>query len=141
MKLITRIAYTVVAVSLIIGLFFLLSDNEATGKGQIDVLVYDQSETVVIEESHLFYEGDTLFKVLQRHYDLTCADSQYNPDTDCETSFSRGRILLGIDGVQTDWNHTFLYLEKDGSMANYGVDNIELEDNSDYAFYVKNVND
>ena len=142
MKLTLRIIYTVLALGFIVGLFYILyDDNEATGQGSIEITVYNQSETVVSSESHLFYEGDTLFKVMDRHYDLTCADAQYNPDETCETTFAGRHILLGIDDVSTDWNDTFLYLEVNGTMATRGVDEVELEDDFDYAFYVKNVND
>ncbi len=142
MKITLRIAYTFLALAFIVGLFYILyDDNEATGQGSIEITVYDQSGTVASSESHLFYEGDTLFKVMDRHYDLTCADAQYNPDNSCDTTFSGRHILLGINDVESDWTNTFLYLEVNGVMATRGVDEVELEDNFDYAFYVRNVND
>ncbi|MGM0435668.1 MAG: hypothetical protein ACQEQA_01315 [Bacillota bacterium] len=142
MKLTLRIVYTILALGFIVGLFYILYDEgEATGEGSIDITVYDQSETVVSSESHLYYEGDTLFKVMDRHYELTCADTQYNPDDTCETTFAGSHILLGIDDVMTDWTNTFLYLEVNDTMATRGVDDVKLEDDNDYAFYVRNVND
>ena len=141
MKVTSRIVYTLLAVLLVVAIFYILKDEGATGQGSIDITIYDQSETVVSSESHLFYEGDTLFKVMDRHYDLICADAQYNKDEACETTFAGRHILLGIDEVLTDWNQTFLYLEVNRTMATRGVDDVALEDNYDYAFHVRNVND
>jgi hypothetical protein len=140
-KVTTRIVYTVVAVGLIIVLFYILGNNEANSEGSITIRLYDQTDVQIIDESHLFYEGDTLFKVLDKHYDLTCANSHYNPESECDTVFSGGHVLLGIEDISTDWNTTFLYLEVDSVRATSGVDGVRLKDNSIYAFYVRTPNE
>ena len=104
-------------------------------EGELDFMLYDEEETLIIDETYRFYEGDTLFAIIDRHHDTVCADRSYDPDPSCDATFGDyGRVLLGIDEVLTDWSNTFLYLEMNGSKAEYGVDNIPLEDGGEYVF-------
>lgn len=138
MRLPARILYTVVVIGLVfLGLMW-ISDPFSDEEGSLEFEVHDDEGSTVIDETYAFYEDDTLFTVIDRHHDTVCADHAYEPDPSCEATFGdRGRVVLGVDGVMTDWTDTFLYLEVDGTMANYGVDTVPLEDGSEYVLRVE----
>jgi hypothetical protein len=97
-------------------------------RGEIEFKLYDESQSLVIDDELLFYDDDTLYTILLRHYDLTCADSQYQPDDSCSFKFIHGYALLGIDDVLTNWYTSFLSIYVNGEVAIKGVSLIEPRD-------------
>lgn len=112
----------------------------------VSLFLYDQtlptptagSVTIVLSEAgdplqetmHAFTESDTLFSVLDAHYDIACADREFQPTTSCEPlSFSgvEGRILLEIGPLKSDWFTSYIALNVNGEHAAYGIDQLSLE--------------
>lgn len=140
MRLSARILYTVAVLGILfLGLMW-IADPFSDEAGTLELKVLDEEGDTVIDETYAFDEDDTLFTVIDQHHETVCADRSYDPDPSCEVTFGdRGRVLLGVDSVMTDWTDTFLYLEVNGDMANYGVDTVPLEDGNEYAIHVENV--
>lgn len=96
--------------------------------GEIHFMLYDESQTLVVDDQLSIYRNDTLFTLLNRHYDLVCADNQYQADSSCSYRFVQGYALLGIDDVITDWHSTFLSIYINDKIALTGVSGIEPKD-------------
>ncbi len=116
--------------------------GESDVEGEIGVRVIDASGQAVIDDTLPFHEDDTVFDVLNRHYDLTL------------TTYSSvaGRALLGIDSVITDFANDFLYITlhhpvwEDGEIVDYdieaaqsGIDGLPLRDGLIIVFTVTTV--
>jgi len=107
--------------------FVLIEPFGAESEGAIRIIV-QENETVLVDEWQDFYEGDSLYDVLKRHYDIETSDryaSQY------------GRTLLAIDEVRTDFESSFIHISVDGTRATRGIDHIPLHDGSEYRFEVR----
>jgi hypothetical protein len=96
--------------------------------GTIEFRLYDEDETLLIDDEINIYQDDTLYTVLARHYDLVCADRQYKPDPTCSHRFLNGYVILGIQGLESNWTDTVLSIYVNDSLSNYGVSMIDLED-------------
>jgi len=126
-----KYALSLFVVALALGSYFLFfpqSDDE----GVITIEIYDENENLVARDEHPFDKDDSLFTVMDEHYAIDFEERSIRPG-------SGGRILLAIDGVETDFTSTFIYIEKDGQKALYGIDNLPLEDGSVYTFRVRDV--
>ncbi len=125
-----RIFLSVLAVALAAaGIWFLpsvLFDEEGT----ITVEVYNENDEQVVSNTHDFYGETTLFDVLDEHYDIDCETASFQSGS--------GKILLGIENVQTDFQNNFIYIEKNGAQSFYGVDQY-VEDGAVYTLSVRRV--
>lgn len=107
------------------------TDNVNTGgpvAGHIQFELYDDQENRLINERLEYYQEDTLFSLLDRHYTLVCADKDYKPDETCSYRFINGRVILALNDVETDWTHSFLSIYINESMALRGISLIIPED-------------
>lgn len=94
-------------------------------------LTLSEAGVLVQEADHNFTEDDTLYTLLERHYDIACADPSYAPSDACEPlSFSgvEGRILMHVNELETDWFTSYLEISVNGNKANYGIDQLPLKD-------------
>ncbi|MGE4572268.1 MAG: hypothetical protein AB7E09_05930 [Candidatus Izemoplasmatales bacterium] len=96
--------------------------------GQISFMLYDESNSVVLEDDLKLYENDTLFTVLKRHYTLVCANQFYQADPSCSYKFPNGYVLLAIENIESDWYNTVLTIYVNHERANYGVSMLNLND-------------
>ncbi|QLY39645.1 DUF4430 domain-containing protein [Hujiaoplasma nucleasis] len=96
--------------------------------GQIAFILYDESNSVVLADDLKFYENDTLFTLLKRHYTLVCANQFYKADPSCSHKFPNGYVLLAIEDIESDWYNTVLTIYVNHERANYGVSMLNLND-------------
>ncbi len=103
-----------------------LSDAE----GSVTIEIYDANDELVVRDTHEFYGETTLFDMLKEHYDITYEETSFGAGS--------GKILLAIEGVETDFTNNFLYLEKNETQSFYGIDQ-QLEDGAVYTISVRRV--
>jgi len=114
-------------------------ENRSTEAGSIYLYIQDEEEHVVFEGSLSYEEGDSFYDILNRHFDLTCANYNYQPDTECSYSFTTpgasGKVILGIKGdnfdLMTNWSDHFLafysYNDNEKKLTTVGPSNIPFQ--------------
>lgn len=130
-----KIIITLVMLGALTGVFLWLDQASSPGEvetddaiGTIQFLLFDEDESMVIDDQINIYQGDTLYTVLDRHYEIVCADRQYQPDPSCSHRFLNGYVILGIEGIESNWTDTVLSIYVNDYLSNYGVSMIDLED-------------
>jgi hypothetical protein len=140
-KLAVKFIVSIIALaSVFTAIQLLKTDHQALTSGEIELILVDESGTVVYEEWITFEEGMTFYDVLQAHFELTCANASYQADDTCSYTFSSfgssDKVILGIKGTTfelvTDWQHSYLSIYKwDGSefrLTAQGVMQLVFED-------------
>ncbi len=102
-------------------------------EGVITIELRDQN-TLVRSIEASFEEGETLFDVLDRHFDVVCATPFYTPSDNCDNNPLIGRAILGIDDLMTDWSGTFFQIRHNGTHSQLGVDRITFDDGDTITF-------
>jgi len=102
--------------------------NTEEGIGEIQFQLYNEFDEIQVDDELVLYEDDTLFTILNRHYDLVCANQHYQPDDSCSYQFLYGYIVLGIENVETNWYGDFLSIYVNGKVAVKGVSGIYPKD-------------
>lgn len=113
-----------------IALFLYDQSLENSTAGTLTITLSDAGETIH-EASHPFTEDDTLYTLLDAHYEIRCADANYQPSDRCESlSFTgvEGRILMHVNELETDWFTSYIEISLNGQKANYGMDQLPLDD-------------
>jgi hypothetical protein len=144
----------IVSLVLIIAVFFAIrlfaTENLSLTAGTIQLTIVDDQGVIVFEDDLAFYKGDSFYDILNRQFDLTCANGSYQVDETCTYEFQsfgfQGKVLLGIKGddfeVMSNWTNTFLSLEKyDGKaykLTTVGVSNISFNDQDRFKISLKN---
>lgn len=125
-------------------------ENRSTDTGEIYLYIVDADEKVVFEGSLSYEKGDSFFDILNRHFDLTCATSNYQPDIQCSYSFSTpgasGKVILGIKGddfeLITNWTNNFLaFYIYDGDikqLSTVGPSNIPFQNDDVFMIQYEN---
>jgi hypothetical protein len=120
-KLAIKAFISIVSIAIVFVAIRLLSNNhEAVSDGFVHVTIVDGQGITVFEDDIEFFENETFYDVLNRSFDLTCANSSYQADPDCLYTFQgfgyQGKVLLGISNddfaVLTDWYNSFLAFEQ-----------------------------
>ncbi len=119
--------------------FWMINRPNNQSAGTITIQVIDVSANIVVNDHHAFNEGDSLFDILNQHYNLICANALYRPDASCDAQHW-GRVILSIDDVHTDWNTTFLHLTVNGEHSHLGVDSVRIKDKDIIQFTVQKPN-
>jgi len=114
--------------------FYFSAPKESEESGNIEVVLIDEIGDIVSTKTLPYYEGDTLFKVLDENYDILCADASYNPSSDCNSVGINGRVILGIDTLITNWQNNYISIYINDDYAVQGIDQIELQNNAIYKF-------
>lgn len=110
------------------GGFLILQNQEDDHQaGQVKILVHD-GEEIVIEDTVSFSEGETLFDILDGSYDLLCANASYQPTEDCKEIMFGSPVILGVEGVLTNWTSSYFAIYINDDYSTLGVGNIYLED-------------
>lgn len=133
-----KIVLTFVVLLSFVGLFLLLQNRGAENDGEVIIIVHD-GEKVVFEETFSYYQGDTLFDLVNEHLDLVCANSSYKPSEECNDLLLGSPVILGINDVITDWTSSYFAIYINDTYSNLGVDMIELEDGDVVRFEVQEV--
>jgi hypothetical protein len=129
----------------------MVAQNRAKTDGDIHLIIENIEGQIVFEGDLSFYEGDSFYDILERHFTLTCANAQYQADSTCQYEFVLGpslpgaqaqkdRVILGIQhddfNIQTNWTQSFLaflvYQESDYVLATQGPSNLAFEDQGKY---------
>lgn len=130
-----KILISIVFVGIGLASFFYFSaPKESKEDGNIEVVLIDEIGNTISNKEIPFYEGDTLFEILDENYDLLCADASYNPSTNCNSVGINGRVILGIDSLVTNWQNNYISIYINDDYATEGIDQIELVDNAVYKF-------
>jgi len=150
-NLIIKILISVVAmVAVFFAIKFFTNENLALTQGSIHLLIEDKEGLVLFDDELTFYEGDSFYDILNRNFDLTCANGSYQADETCSYEFQsfgfQGKVILGIKNedfeIISDWTNSFLSIEKfDGDtfrLSTLGVSNLEFEDNDRFKISLKN---
>ncbi len=145
---------SIVSVVIIIAVFFAIQfftdENLSLTGGSIQLVIVDQEGTTVFDDELLFYEGDSFYDILNRNFELTCANGSYQADETCSYDFQsfgfQGKVILGIKNddflVMSDWTNSFLSIEKYNGevyqLTTLGVSNIEFMDQDQFKISLKN---
>lgn len=121
-KTLIKLFLTLGVVILAFGIGILLNQKGgAKEDGTIHFILVDQNGNYVIEDD-LAYKArkqdgsrTTLFDILREHYRVACASPTYQRDEKCEAMIfingtEKGKIILAIEEVETDFFHSFLEL-------------------------------
>lgn len=134
------------------GISALATDNDATEQGYVALIIVDQHDVILFDEDLVYYKGDTFFDVLNRHFELTCANGQYQEDLTCTYAFhmvqSSEKVILNIKGetfeINTNWSDTFIafeYYEGDSyRLYSQGVMHLSFTDKEQVRIRVTAVN-
>lgn len=144
----------IVSVVIIIAVFFAIQfftdENLSLTSGSIQLVIVDQEGATVFDDELLFYEGDSFYDILNRNFELTCANGSYQADETCSYDFQsfgfQGKVILGIKNddflVMSDWTNSFLSIEKYNGevyqLTTLGVSNIEFMDQDQFKISLKN---
>jgi len=130
-----KILITLVMVLVLSGIYLWLNQASNTEEvatdypvGSIAFSLYNEDDSLLIDERLTIYESDTLYSVLSRNYDIVCANQQYQPDASCSYRFINGYVILAIEDVDSNWSDTVLSIYVNDQLSNYGVSMIELVD-------------
>jgi len=116
----------------ILGYTYASTPASGDTQGGIHIEVVDQEGNIVINDYYDFEEETSLFDILQENYEIGCADSSYNIDYTCDYKALNNHIILGIEGVETDWTNSFLEIKIDDEESQYGADLIMVLDETTY---------
>ncbi|MDA3932521.1 MAG: hypothetical protein PF513_07275 [Tenericutes bacterium] len=143
-----KIIISFVLIAILAITIYLISDRSDddvnTGgepQGEIYFELYDEFQTLVIDETLSFYEEDNLFTLLNRNYDLVCANGDYEPDDSCSYRFLYGRIILGIEEVDSDWYSTVLSVYINDNLSTKGVSLTELSNGDNITIRKSHINE
>ena len=112
-----------VIILLFAGIYFYEQSQKISGPGEFELIIADENEVILHQETFAFDAGTSLYDVLRENFSLTCASNTYDPDPTCSASFRffadgstiDGKIILGIKDeafeVMTDWDTTYLAIE------------------------------
>lgn len=144
------ITFGVVLIAIVVGRLLWI-ENIATDEGEIHLEIIDQEGIVVFDDVLIYQEGDTFFDILDRYFDLTCANASYAADPTCSYTFTsfayEGKVILGISGegfsVASDWSNTFLAFyvkhEDDYVLSTLGPSQIPFEDQDEFRIVLESV--
>lgn len=121
---------------LLIGLLLLGCAGRVTASasGSITFELHDGDE-VVATETVLFYEGDTLLKLLQDTFDVACADQNNEQDETCSYVGPYGVYLLKVGSIETDpANNEYIAFYLNGEYALTGIDSTDIVSGTVYQF-------
>ncbi len=140
----------VIIVAVLFAIRFFSEDNTSMSDGVIHLYIIDSDDHIVFDDELEFFEGDTFYDILDRNFNLTCANGSYQPDETCSYQFQsfgyQGMVVLGIKNddfeVITDWTNSFLLIEKhDGDqyrLTTLGVSHIDFNNQDRFKIIVKN---
>jgi len=116
------------------GVMYFSASINGDSEGGITIILKDDNGDIVSTESYQFTSEESLFNFIRSNYQVTCANSNYKPDSSCEFVMLESHVILEIDSLQTNWTGSYLQIFINDVPSQYGVDKIMLEDNTTYTF-------
>ena len=133
-----KILISFVALVLIIGSFLALSYLDFSDvEGTISITLIDEIGDTISSKEYDFTNEDTLFSILDKNYDLGCANSSYQLSEVCEKGLFTSRILLEINTLKTDWRNSYISIYENEEYSTQGIDNISINDGDKFVFEYK----
>ena len=148
-----KVLLTIIIIFVLSGVYFITANyspyDTGDAEGEVTILVVDKFGDTVVDDTLPFYEEDTLFGLLETHYDVaynTMNLHVYNDETGRIEPVS-AHIILGIENVHTNFSDAYLRISlrlpvyEDGEIVSYeesvakvGVDGLPLFDHAVYIF-------
>jgi len=146
-----KILISLVSILVVFVLIKMLTpEHVADHEGVIYLIIRSEDDLILFDDELPFYEGDSFYDILDRHFELTCANGSYQADPTCSYVFQgfafQGRVILGIKNeqfeVMTDWYNLFLAFEYEHNdtyvLASQGPSNLAFEDQARFRISVRN---
>ena len=147
-----KIILTIVALlSLFLVRSIFFNEHRAIDEGMIHLQILDETNTIIFDDSIIYFEGESLFDILNRTFTLTCANRFYQPDETCSHTFQnityQGKVILTIENedftLSSDWRNNFLGFEVyDGETyvhAVHGASTLPFENGTKIRIVLKQV--
>ena len=129
-----KLIMTIIVLALAgLGFFFYDKMQTPDGPGEITIQIINENDQLISEETYSFDEEDTLLEILDANYDITCANSNYQPTT-CNPESIFGTVILEIEDLTTNWTVDYIAIYINDEYSTYGVDSIVLTDGDIYRF-------
>lgn len=106
-------------------------------EGTITIILIDEIGDTISSKEYDFTSDDTLFDLLNENYEIGCADSSYQLSSECSKNILTSRIILKIDGIETDWINTYIAIYENEKYSLNGIDNMTLNDGDIFVFEYK----
>lgn len=133
-----KLVVTLFILGLALVSYFVLQINQDTEAGQVRILVQDGDE-VVLDDTLSFEADESLYDLMNREYDLVCANASYQASDECKDLLFGSPVILGIEDVMTDWNNRYFAIYINDEYSTLGVNNLILEDGDVVRFEVSTV--
>ena len=127
-------SFMVVIAALAGYLYFSQAQPEGDIQGGVTIILIDEEGKEISNETYIFTEEMTIYEFLELHYEVGCADSDYKLSSECEVVSLNSRIIMKIDALETNWNNNYIQIFVNDIPAVYGVDQINLTDETVYQF-------
>ena len=112
------ISFGIIAIAIIL-IIILKPNNTPDTIGSFTIILIDENDKEVFNDTYEFNEEDTLWEIIKENY----SDGlEYN------TTPAYGIQLLSIAGVETDFSSDYISIYINGKYSTYGLSNIKLED-------------
>lgn len=105
--------FIVISVTLI----YTLYKNKGSEAGYFSLIILNEDESIVYDETLLFSDGESLYDAMERNFKLICANKNYEKDETCSYTFpfAQSKVILGIEVnnivLETDFKTTFLEIQ------------------------------
>jgi hypothetical protein len=111
-----KVLFSIGVIVLALATFFVLQSARDSEAGQVTILLHD-GDQIIREDTFAFLAEETLFDVLNKEYDLVCANLNYQPSETCSNLVFGSPVILGIEGIMTDWTNQYfaIYLNEEYS--------------------------
>jgi hypothetical protein len=133
-----KVLMSIAALLLLVGSFLALSYLDFSDKeGTITIILIDEIGDTISSREYDFTSDDTLFDLLEENYDIGCADSSYQLSSECSENILTSRVILKIDGIETDWDNSYIAIYENDKYSILGIDEIALNDGDIFIFEYK----
>ena len=129
-KLIIDILIVVLCIGSMIGVFAYIKNrnksndfNEDDVKGSIVFKLYDENDSLVINDELEFSEGESIYNILNRNYTLKIIESA-----------GIGKAIIEVNEYKTNWTDNYFAFYVDGGYSNYGVEGVKAKDKMEIKF-------
>ena len=112
------ISFGIIAIAIIL-IIILKPNNTPDTIGSFTIILIDENNNEVFNDSYAFTKEDTLWEIIKENY---------NEGLEYNTTPAYGIQLLTIAGVETDFYNDYISIYINGKYSTYGLSNIKLED-------------
>lgn len=138
-KLVISIIVIVIATASFIVFSQQLNKNDKLG--EITIILVDEIGDTIHNRKYDFTEDDTLLAILDRGFDLKCADSSYKITDNCDPLLFGSRVVMKIDKIGTNWFDNYIGIYENDIYSTLGIDSIALNDGDVFRFEFTEIGD